>query len=278
MGKILSESQIRAYWRDGFLMPIDVMSEAEALSLRRRVEDVEADHGPLHYLRNPHLLMTAADEMVHLAPVLDGVEDIIGPDVLLWSSIFITKEPGDRKFVSWHQDLTYWGLEPAEVVSVWLALSPATRESGAMRMIPGSHRRGQLQHTTSEDDDNVLLHGQHAAVEIDESQAVDVVLKPGQMSLHHGLVLHASHPNVSGDRRIGYNMNTMPPHVRQVKAPEDSAMLLRGADGFGHFRLERRPSGDFSEADSAYRESLERARDGKVSDAPDKAIEESQAN
>ena len=148
-----------------------------------------------------------------------------------------------------------------------------------MRMIPGSHRRGQVEHTTSEDDENVLSYGQHAAVEIDESHAVEVVLRPGQMSLHHGLVLHASYPNVSSDRRIGYSMNMMPPHVRQVKAPEDSAMLLRGADGFGHFRLERRPSADFSEADSAYRESLERARDGSMaSDAPDKAVAKSQVN
>ena len=285
MGKKLSVAQIRNYWRDGFLAPIDVMSEAEALALRLRIESVEAEQGPLHYLRSPHLFTTVADEMVHMTPVLDAIEDIIGPDILLWSSIFVIKEPGDRKFVSWHQDLTYWGLEPAEVASVWLALSPATRESGGMRMIPGSHRRGQVDHTTSEDDENVLLYGQHASVEIDESHAVDIVLRPGQMSLHHGLVLHASYPNVSSDRRIGYNMNTMPPHVRQVKAPEDSAMLLRGADSFGHFRLERRPSADFSETDIAYRENLDRARrqfdggDGrKGGDTPDKAVAKSQVN
>lgn len=262
MGKFLSDAQISNYRRDGFLTPIDVMSEAEASNLRRRIEAVEAEHGPLHYLRNPHLQIMAADEMVHLAPVLDAIEDIIGPDILLWSSIFIIKEPGDRKFVSWHQDLTYWGLEPGEEVAVWLALSPATQESGAMRMIPGSHRQGQVEHITSDDDDNVLLHGQRANVEIDESSAVDLVLKPGQMSLHDGWVLHASYPNVSGDRRIGFSMNAIPPHVRQVKAPDDSAMLLHGTDAFGNFQLQQRPSGDFTAGDGTLRSAHDQFRIG----------------
>ena len=263
MGKFLSDEQTRTYWRDGFLTPIEIMSEAEAFELRQRMEAVEAAHGPLHYRRNPHLLMTAADEMVHLKPVLDAIEDIIGPDILQWGSIFIIKEPGDRKFVSWHQHLTYWGLEPGEVVSVWLALSPTTRESGAMRMIPGCHRRGQIEHTTSEDNDNVLLHGQRAAVEIDESHAVDIELKPGQMSLHHGWVLHASYPNMSGDRRIGFSMNAIPPHMRQVKMPEDSAMLLRGTDSFGNFQPEQRPRGEFNTEDRALHAALDQARDEK---------------
>jgi len=269
MAKKLSDNEVAAYWQDGFVGPIDVMSENEALALRQRVEEVEARYGAVHYMVKPYLVMTAADEIAHHPALLDAVEDIIGPDILLWDAALIIKEPGDRKFVSWHQDLTYWGLDSVdEVVSVWLALSPATVESGTMKMLPGSHRQGQLSHHATDDDNNVLSRGQTVDVAVDEGRSVDNVLKPGQMSLHHGLVFHASLPNVSDDRRIGFNMNLVNPKVRQLRVENDSAMLLRGEDRYGHFRPEPRPAGDFTPEGVAFQGEISLARGKEINFDP----------
>jgi hypothetical protein len=260
MGKRLSAAERDLYMRQGFLSPITVMPEQEALAYRQRLEAAEAQFGRLHYVTKPHLLLRMADELVHRAAILDAVEDIIGPDILLWDSNFIIKEAQDRKFVSWHQDLTYWGLEPDDVVSVWLALSPATRQSGCMRMMPGSHRRGRVEHQTTFAADNILSRGQAITMAIDEAQAVDTALRPGQMSLHHGWVFHASNANVSNDRRIGFNMNLVAPNVRQTRFAGDSAMLLRGRDPYGHFEAEPRPQADFAPEARALQAELNRRR------------------
>lgn len=260
MGKRLTAAERDLYWQQGFLSPITVMTEQEALAYRQRLEAAEAQYGRLHYVTKPHLLLRMADELAHCDAILDAVEDIIGPDILLWDSNFIIKEPGDRKFVSWHQDLTYWGLEPDDVVSVWLALSPATPQSGCMRMIPGSHRNGRVEHAATFAEDNILSRGQTITAAIDEQAAVDTALRPGQMSLHHGWVFHASHPNASDDRRIGFNMNLIAPHVRQTRFPRDSAMLLRGRDPYGHFEAEPRPQADFTAEARALQLELNRRR------------------
>lgn len=246
MGKLLTQEQIDRYHRDGFLSPVKVMSSRQACSYRESLEDAEARFGQMHYVTKPHLLLLMADELVHLTAILDAVEDIIGPNILLWDSSFIIKEAGDGKFVSWHQDLAYWGVEPPDVVSVWLALSPATAESGCMRMMPGSHQSGRVEHVSTYAPDNVLSRGQTIGTDIDEDRASDAALQPGEMSMHHGWTFHASRPNHSLDRRIGFNMNLIAPNVRQTKFVGDSAMLLRGKDPFGHFVSEPRPREDFA--------------------------------
>ena len=247
MGERLTAEQCENYRRDGFVSPVTVMTSAEALACRRRLEAAEASFGRMHYVANVHLLLRLADELAHDETILDAVEDIIGPNILVWDSTFIVNEPGDGKFVSWHQDLTYWGLEPDDVVSIWLALSPATVESGCMRMMPGSHRKGLVEHVSTFAPDNVLSRGQTIDAELDERRAIDTVLEPGQMSLHHGWTFHASHANRSHDRRIGLNMNFAAPNVRQTKFAGDSAMLLRGEDPYGHFAPELRPHRDFAD-------------------------------
>jgi hypothetical protein len=245
MSKLLTQEQVEGYHRDGFASPIDVMSPEQALAYRRALEDAETRYGSMHYITKPHLLLLLADKLAHNGAILDAVEDIIGPDILLWDSTFIIKEAGDGKFVSWHQDLAYWGIEPDDVVSIWLALSPATGESGCMRMMPGSHRAGRMEHIPTATPGNVLSRGQTIDAALDEGAAIDTPLEPGQMSLHHGWTFHASHPNRSGDRRIGFNMNLVAPNVRQTKFAGDSAMLLRGADRHRHFTPEPRPKRDF---------------------------------
>ena len=251
MPKRLSHAEIDRYRSDGVLFAQTILPPAEAARWRRRLEEAEARHGRIHYLYKPHLVLMLADEIVHNSALLDMVEDIIGPNILLWDAAFVIKEAHVEGFFSWHQDLTYWGLEPPDVVSAWVALSPATPESGCMRMIPGSHKGGILPHRDTFGQNNMLTRGQEITVEIDQSRAVEVVLAPGQASLHHGRVIHASNSNRSNDRRIGLTIQYIPTHVRQVVGKKDSAMLVRGIDDYRHFDPEPRPTVDFDPVTAA---------------------------
>jgi ectoine hydroxylase-related dioxygenase (phytanoyl-CoA dioxygenase family) len=261
MAGSLSNAAVSDYERNGVLFPVRVMAEAEAGELRRRMEDCEARRGRLHYTPKPHLVLPFVAELVRHAAILDAVESLVGSDILLWDSSFIVKEPGDGKRVSWHQDLTYWGLEPTEsVVSIWLALAPATVESGAMKMIPGSHLGPIRRHRDTFAADNILTRGQEIAEAIDESRAVDIVLAPGEMSLHHGRIFHGSQPNRSADRRIGFNAQYIAARARQVVGRWDSATLVRGRDTHGHFAPEPRPVAEYDPACVGFQEEMAKRR------------------
>ncbi|MGI9394910.1 MAG: phytanoyl-CoA dioxygenase family protein [Boseongicola sp.] len=235
------------YDRDGYISGVPILSESEAKRHRNVLEDLEAAEGNLHYKAKLHTVMTSPYEMATHPKVLDIVEALIGPDILLYDVTYIIKEARTDAHVSWHQDLTFWGLSDDAQVSMWLALSPATEKSGCMRMIPGSHNDGVCDHDTYVDETNVLLQSQTVR-DIDESRAVMCPLQPGEASFHHGWVLHASMPNRSNDRRIGLNVQFLAPHVRQTKHDLDSAMLVRGEDRFGHFRQDTPARSDFEPA------------------------------
>jgi ectoine hydroxylase-related dioxygenase (phytanoyl-CoA dioxygenase family) len=178
--------------------------------------------------------------------------------LLAWGTVFFTKEPGDPGFVSWHQDTRYAGLEPHEALTAWIALSPATPENGCMRMIPGSHKGPVLPHSDTFGAHNLLTRGQ-TIQEVDETGAIDVVLQPGQMSLHHLNVIHGSRPNRSRERRMGFAIqHYMPAHIRQTLG-EDYALLVRGTDRHGHFKPGRRPTGDVEPEAIAFREHVNKA-------------------
>jgi ectoine hydroxylase-related dioxygenase (phytanoyl-CoA dioxygenase family) len=116
-----------------------------------------------------------------------------------------------------------------------------------MKVMPGTHTQSQIPHVDTFHQDNLLSRGQEIAVEVDESKAVDILLEPGEMSLHHIKLVHGSAPNHSADRRIGFAIRYIPTHVRQTKV-RDSAMLVRGVDAYGHFDPEPRPVSDIDEA------------------------------
>ena len=219
MGKVLTKQQLQQYHDDGFLAPIDVMSEDEALSYCQRLEMAELEYPQCinaENRSNVHLSFRCFDELVHHPIILDVVEDIIGPNISLWGTVLFTKEPQTSHFVSWHQDATYMGMNQHNFVTPWLALSPSNRETGCMSMIPGSHKQHIRPHEDTFEDDNILTRGQKVQ-NIDESQAVDLVLRPGQMSIHHSEVIHGSQPNKSKQRRIGFAMQSyMSPDVLQV--------------------------------------------------------------
>lgn len=247
-GSALGVNEIADFERTGIRFPVRVMSEAEALGLRRELEALERREGgelSKRTNRKPHLLLTSLAALVRDARILDVVESLIGPNILCWGSDFFIKNPGDGKIVSWHQDSTYWGLSPPQIVTAWIALAPSTAESGCLRVIPGSHTRDQLPHRDSYAANNLLSRGQEVAVDVGEQDAVDVVLRPGEASIHHVRLVHGSGPNVSSDRRIGFVIRYLPTHVRQMQEGRDSATLVRGEDRYGHFAPESAPLADF---------------------------------
>lgn len=247
MTNVLSAADIAAYRHDGVCFPIPALSPSEALHYRTCLEAFERSQGaPLRgsLMFKTHLLFTWVDELIRHPKVLDAVEDILGPDLLAWNTHWFIKEPGDGRYVGWHQDLTYWHLEPDEAITAWIALSPVTVESGAMRMVPGTHTREVVEHTDTWRQGAMLTRGQEIAVEVDEAAAIDVELQPGQMSLHHHKIFHSSPANRANDRRIALAVRYIPTHVRQVAINDDSAALVRGSDRYGHFRHEPRPLRD----------------------------------
>jgi hypothetical protein len=248
--RLLSPDAVRAYQEQGYYAPVRVLTVEEAAEIRRHLEDYEARFGALKgpLRHKSHLLFTWLDDLIRQPRILDAVEDIIGPNILCWGTSFFIKEARDPAYVSWHQDSTYWGLEPPDIVSAWLALSESTVENGAIRVIPGSHKMDQLQHRDTFAANNLLSRGQEIAVDVDERQAVTLKLAPGEMSLHHVRLIHGSDPNPSGRRRIGFAIRYLPTYVRQVVGSHDAATLVRGVDTYGYFEPERRPDADMSEA------------------------------
>jgi non-heme Fe2+,alpha-ketoglutarate-dependent halogenase len=245
---------VRQFNDQGYYAPIRALTSDEAANLRNRLEVFEATNsGRTNGLRNkPHLLLTWLDELVRHPGVLDAVEQVIGPDILVWGSSFFIKEPRNPSFVSWHQDSTYWGLEPPDIVTAWVALSESTHENGAMRVIPGSHKLDQVPHRDTFAGDNLLSRGQEIMVEVDKSKAVELPLQPGEMSLHHVRLIHGSEPNPSTRRRIGFAIRYVPTYVRQAVGMRDSATLVRGVDKYCHFEPEQRPEFDMAPTAQAH--------------------------
>lgn len=251
MPKRLSPNEVRRYRDDGFVHPVRVMDAAEAARYRARFEDYERRQGGWYELskgQKLYLLQTWVAELASHAGVLDAVEDVLGPDILVWGTSLFVKDARDPAFVSWHQDSTYWGLSEPDVATAWIALSPATRASGCMKMIPGTHTWNQAPHRDTLAADNLLTRGQEIAVEVDERQAVHLELEPGEISIHNIRTVHGSEPNRSDDRRIGVAVRYIAPHVKQLFAENDSAWLVRGQDRHGHFVHETPPKADMDDA------------------------------
>ena len=251
----LTNAQIADYRADGFLFPIEAMSLSEALKLRCELEDLEdiwTDNIlplPLNtYKRmNAHCVMPLAYQIATTPTVLDVVESLLGPDILIYSVEFFTKEPGTKHIVTMHQDLTYWGFGAVDhMLTAWIALSPATRQSGCMDFVRGSHKNEILPHVDSADENNMLSRGQEVQVNVSEDEKVAIELLPGQMSLHHGLTVHGSGPNTSDDRRIGAVVRYCAPQISQQVADKDYAILARGADRQGNFIHFTPPRTDFA--------------------------------
>lgn len=265
----LSAAQQQAYWDQGYLFPFDVLTPEEAAAARAELEAIERDYLeadlplPLNtYKRvNAHVVMPLAARLAQDPRILDLVEGILGPDLLLWSAEFFIKEPGTQHVVGMHQDLTYWGMgDTPDQVTAWLALSPSTPASGCMDFVAGSHKNPILPHNDSFSEENLLSRGQEVAVEVKAEDKTAIALQPGQMSLHHGLTIHGSGPNASEDRRIGLAIRYLNPKAQQKVADSDFAMVVRGRDEVSNFTHIPAPSGLFAPKALALYEEIRRTQ------------------
>ena len=244
----------------GCFFPIDVFGPDEIVEYRRAFNALEAREGREKSqvgLFDRHRDLEFVWRMATHPTILQCIEAIVGPNVFLLSSLFFCKYPPPRptvahrikailgaasdqaKFVDWHQDLTYWGLDPAYAITAWIALDDSDVENGCMRGIPESHRQGIVEHTTSSERGNLLNRNQAIRKDrIDESKAINFVLQAGQASLHHGEFFHASNPNRSTRRRCGLAVRYTHPGVKPIPGVEATArypILLRGIDEPKHF-------------------------------------------
>ena len=241
MPRVLTKLQIEQYHDQGFISPIRVISEQEALSIKDELEQVEKEFPEeinSESRNNLHLSFAFLDALAHNKIIVDAIEDLIGPDISLWASVMFIKEPSSKQYVSWHQDATYMGLDSLDFPTPWIALSPSNIETGCMTMIAGSHKTKIQNHKDTFAENNILTRGQ-VIQDVDESKAVDLILQPGEMSIHHGAVIHGSQPNNSNQRRIGFSLQSYMPnnvkqivgrnlwtHVRGPKRQDDDGMLL----------------------------------------------------
>ena len=219
MPKVLTKEQIEQYHDEGFISPVRVISEAQALSIKSQLEQVEAefpDEINAESRNNLHLSFAFLDALAHNKIIVDAMEDLIGPDIALWASVMFIKEPSSKQYVSWHQDATYMGLDSIDFPTPWIALSPSNIETGCMTMIAGSHHSEIQNHEDTFAENNILTRGQ-VIPNIDTSKAVNLILEPGEMSIHHGAIIHGSQPNKSNQRRIGFSLQSyVPPSIKQV--------------------------------------------------------------
>ncbi len=257
MPKILTPEQVEQYHRDGFVSPVRVMSEEEAVELRRKLEEFEATQGgSLQGTQRTKacLRLPFVYDIVSNANVLDAIEDLTGPDILMYQNGAWIKEPELGTYVSWHQDISYFGMDPPDLVTAWVALSPADMDSGCIQVLPGSQKLGMLPvEYTEVNPTNMLASGQRVVHDVDESQAVPMPLRPGEMSLHHVCLIHSSLPNHSPDRRIGFSVACMAPHIRQTTKAKATAMLLRGEDRYGNYVLDEKPATAIDDPESIAR-------------------------
>jgi hypothetical protein len=244
----LAHDDVARYGRDGYLFPLPVFTELEAAGWAATVLELARLGVPGHdhpWTQKSYLLLPTLDALIRDRRLTDVVAAVLGDDLLVLSADLFVKPGGSHRRITWHQDVNFWQLEPLEVLTAWVALTPATRENGGMRYVAGGHH-GRVVHAEHPDPGNMLSRGQEIAVAVDERGAVDVALRPGQVSFHHALTPHASGPNLTDAPRIGFAVRYAPTTVRQLAGPAISARLARGTDIHGHFRPETGPDAALS--------------------------------
>jgi chlorinating enzyme len=265
------ESILTKFNRDGYIAPIRIFSEKEVSNyckllystLIEKLNDPEVSD---KYVWQLHLLEPWLAGLVREDQILNAVQEILGPNILAWNSTFIIKHPFDQSYTSWHQDRTFWGLQPARAVTVWIAFTRSYRKNGCVLMMPGTHREGQIDHANRYSEGNMLSRGQEIDLKVGSNKAVAMELQPGEMSLHDISVVHSSEPNNSEDIRIGYNITYIAPDVRQIRGP-DTAYLVRGQDDHGNYFLAPTPrDSESKETQAVYAEAVSHREDVLAND------------
>ncbi len=248
---MLSDQQIHAYERNGYLSGIQVMKESEVQYFRNSFDELEVKEGREKAqigLIDRHFDQKFIWEIATHPLILDSVSAILGPDLLLLSTHFFCKYGPDEKFVAWHQDLKYWELDPPIEITAWYAVDDSDSGNGCMRVIPRLHRDQLLEHGKSVQDGNLLSVDQELELaEKEEENAVDCVLKAGEISLHDGMLIHGSLPNRSTRRRCGLSIRYVPASVMPQQAGSSdrdwdwSPTCVRGTIGHDFFKLREHP-------------------------------------
>jgi ectoine hydroxylase-related dioxygenase (phytanoyl-CoA dioxygenase family) len=262
--KALTPEQVAAYRHDGFLFPIPALTPDEVATCLAGLDRFEAELGcpvaeaDTKWRSHAHAHSPWFDALIRHPRILDAVEDVIGPNILVWTSTFFIKEPGSPTFAAWHQDGTYFGLDPHEQVCAWVALTDASHEAGCMEMLSSQGAPRQLHHAALGLANSINRAGQTITETFDQSSPVAMALPAGSFSLHHEYAIHRSAPNNAAHRRVGIGLNFIPPHVRLNGAVRMCSMLVRGEDPYGHFDLIDPPS---AERDTAALAAHQRASD-----------------
>ena len=235
--RALTPAQVEQYRTEGYLTGLPAIPAARAAECCARFAAV--DLTPLAAFDHPwhaqvHLLFTWAAGIVRHPAILDIVEDLLGPDLMVESADLFVKEPASEGFISMHQDSYYWNIEPQEIATAWVALSEATPENGCMQFAARTHLGSKQPHAETAAAHNMLSRGQTMTLPAG-TPLVDAALAPGQMSVHHCLLAHGSGPNRTDRRRVGLAIRYVAPHVRVTSGPPMAATLVRGEDRFGHF-------------------------------------------
>jgi non-heme Fe2+,alpha-ketoglutarate-dependent halogenase len=235
----LSKRQLRQYDADGIVFPVKVFSLDEVARFRIALESIADDGagGRLKRFDSLHLFFDWAHRMATHESLLRVAEDILGDDILIDGTLVLYKAPCDSSYVSWHQDSVYSGWHLSPSTSAWIALTESHRANGCLRVIPGSHKQGLLSHDNVQDDSNLLRRGERVQ-KVDESQAVDVALQPGEISLHQSTIIHGSNPNTSDEPRIGFIVRFVTSRIANRERP---MLRVRGEADCSHLSLAQSP-------------------------------------
>ena len=239
----LSSNQLKQYKEEGFVSPINIFSKEKAKEIRNEIELIEnkiPDELEKSGRYNAHLISPLLDEVTHNSKILDAVESLIGVNILVCGTTLFIKNPNEKGFVSYHQDAKYIGLEPHNWVTAWVAITDSNEKNGCMRMWSGSHKDDLKKHDQMFNTGNLLTRGQ-TVKNVPIKNTTSLILKAGQMSLHHPKVVHGSEQNKSNDRRIGFVIQSyIGTNVKQVLG-KNGVQLARGVDKFNHHEKIGRP-------------------------------------
>ncbi len=242
MSTRLSDEEVARFQAEGYFLKRRALSAAQAAECRARIEAMEERLGEECNVRmkiKAHVVSPWMTDLARHPAILDAVESLLGPDILLFGSSMFAKAANSPKFVSWHQDSAYYGLTPNESVTVWLAFTPSNRANGCLRVMPGSHLEADYEHDETYDPQNLLARGQTIRG-LDDARAVYLELEPGEFSMHHVRTAHGSLGNETGDRRIGLAFFYMAAHVASTLGRR-SALPVRGEDRHGHWDADPLP-------------------------------------
>jgi hypothetical protein len=265
--KLLTPEQVRGYAEDGILFPVPVFPPSLAPYFQEVLRQLEQRGGGRQkYTALPHLFFRRLWELALSPRLLDAAEDLIGPELIIDSTLLLCKYPGDSAFAPWHQDGIHSGWYKTPSVSAWIALADSTSANGCMRVIPGSHRGGRLVHEEVAREDSLFGPGPEIEVEVDASQAVDVTLTAGEASFHHSSIVHGSPPNRSEQRRICLIVRFVTP-LFQPQNPNIPVVRARGNADVRHMKLmEAPPCGEFDECFAHWQAFASQPRRGRSLD------------